>query len=497
MNLKYTKYKTTLAFLFLICFQIIPNKLNAQHSLMGAHNQDHSQRTVEQNMSGICDQVKTLVLNHDHEQARDVVYETLNENPNQPDCFFYNARLYFQHKLSGRHLHSKPTFDSLLVLYDTWFAASRNPNEVLNWKGRDIRDYYYKQPDSLRKYCAMYKRIYDADKENMHPFNLKMLASCACDLNGKIDVDSLWIFTKKQADTHQEAPWKATFKSLKRELISCPKVPCSKLHDLLHPILTSGKEGSEETLKLHVMLNQRGCAGYEHHTVINHKPTPKTETKVEPIETPKAKVEPKIEPKEEVKLQEVASAGTKMEVIETPVPKIEPVAEQPTPAPIKEEPIKESKFETLYKTGTVNMQMQEYTTALKNFEEAMNNANSPIEKADGYLGMALAADSLKDYVKAKEYAMIVHNLLPDEMDGLKFLFRLYQDVEKSCGFATAKERAGFCLVMSRISWDLSNSEESDGWKEKADLTELYNSGKAKKGDKVKVGCILNEEVELP
>lgn len=466
---------------------------------MGAHNQDHSQRNVaDQSMPGICEQVKTLVVNHDFEQARDVVYETLAENSIQPDCFFYNARLYFQHKLSGRHLHSKPTFDSLLVLYDTWFAASRNPNEVLNWKGRDVRDYYYKQPDSLRKYCAMYKRIYDADKENMHPFNLKMLASCACDLNGKIDIDTLWAFTKKQADRHQEAPWKATYKSLKRELISCPKVPCAKLHDLLHPVLTSGKEGSEETLKLHVMLNQRGCAGYEHHTVINHKPAPKPLAAAAPV--PIQKEEPKVE----VKLQEVASAETKMEILETPVIKEEPKQEQPAPVPvapvsvpIKEEPVKESKFETLYKTGTVNMQMLEFATALKNFEEAMNNANSPIEKADGYLGMALASDSLKDYAKAKEYAMIVHHLLPDELDGLKFLFRLYQNAEKSCGFATAKERAGFCLVMSRISWDLSNSEESDGWKEKADLTELYNSGKAKKGDKVKVGCIVNEEVELP
>jgi len=446
---------------------------------MGAHNQDHTQRTVDQSMPGICEHVKTLVLNHEHEQARDVVYETLNENPNQPDCFFYNARLYFQHKLSGRHLHSKPTFDSLLALYDTWFAASRSPNEVLNWKGRDIRDYYYKQPDSLRKYCAMYKRIYDADKENMHPFNLKMLATCACDLNGKIDVDSLWAFTKKQADTHQEAPWKATYKSLKRELISCPKVPCSKLHDLLHPVLTSGKEGSEETLKLHVMLNQRGCPGYEHHTVVNHKPAPN------PVAVKKA------EPKEEVKLQAIASAETKLEATENPAPK---KVEQ---APIKEEVIQLSKFETLYKTGTVNMQMQEFATALKSFEDAMNNASSPIEKADGYLGMALAADSLKDYTKAKEYAMIVHHLLPDEMDGLKFLFQLYQDAEKSCNFSTAKERAGFYLILSRISWDLSNSEESDGWKEKADLTELYRSGKAKKGDKVKVGCIVNEEVELP
>jgi tetratricopeptide (TPR) repeat protein len=480
---------------------------------MGAHNQDHSQRTVEeQNTSGICDLVKTLVLNHDHEQARDVIYEKLNENPNQPDCFFYNARLYFQHKLSGRHLHSKPTFDSLLILYDTWFAASRNPNEVLNWKGRDVRDFYYKQPDSLRKYCAMYKRIYDADKENMHPFNLKMLASCACDLNGKINIDSLWIFTKRQADTHQEAPWKATYKSLKRELISCSKVPCSKLHDLLHPVLSTGKEGSEETLKLHVMLNQRGCSGYEHYTVINHKPNaePKKEiakpqvvasviSKPEIVEKPKAKEEPKIEVQKEVKFQETASTETKLEVIETPVPKEEPVKEETAPiaVSIKEEIILPSKFETLYKNGNVNMQMREFATALKNFEEAMNNSNSPIEKADGYLGMALAADSLKDYAKAKEYAMIVHQLLPNEMDGLKFLFQLYQDAEKSCDFATAKERAGFCLVMSRISWDLSNSEESDGWKEKADLTELYNSGKAKKGDKVKVGCIINEEVELP
>jgi tetratricopeptide (TPR) repeat protein len=249
----------------------------------------------------------------------------------------------------------------------------------------------------------------------------------------------------------------------------------------LHPVLTSGKEGSEETLKLHVMLNQRGCSGYEHHTVINHKPA------TNPIQ--------KVEPKEEVKLQQVASTETKMEVIETPAPKVESKTEQP--APIKEEVIQLSKFETLYKTGTVNMQMQEYATALKSFENAMNNASSPIEKADGYLGMALAADSLKDYAKAKEYAMIVHHLLPDEMDGLKFLFQLYQDAEKSCGFATAKERAGFYLILSRISWDLSNSEESDGWKEKADLTELYRSGKAKKGDKVKVGCIVNEEVELP
>ena len=440
---------------------------------MGAHNQDHSQRSADQSMPGICEHVKTLVLNHDHEQARDVVYETLKENPNQPDCFFYNARLYFQHKLSGRHLHSKPTFDSLLILYDTWFASSRNPNEVLNWKGRDIRDYYYKQPDSLRKYCAMYKRIYDADKENMHPFNLKMLATCACDLNGKIDIDSLWIFTKHQANTHQEAPWKATYKSLKRELISCPKVPCSKLHELLHPILTSGKEGSEETLKLHVMLNQRGCSGYEHHTVINHKPT---QTAL------------KDAAKEETKLQEVASVESKSEKIETPIH---------NPVPIKEEEIILTKFETLYKTGTVNMQMLEYANALKSFENAMNNASSPIEKADGYLGMALAADSLKEYAKAKEYAMIVHHLLPDEMDGLKFLFRLYQDAEKSCGFKTDKERAGFYLVLSRMSWDLSNAEESDGWKEKADLFELYRSGKAKKGDKVKVGCIINEEVELP
>jgi hypothetical protein len=342
----------------------------------------------------------------------------------------------------------------------------------------------------------MYKRIYDADKENMHPFNLKMLVSCACDLNGKIDIDTLWAFTKKQANTHQEAPWKATYKSLKRELISCQKVPCTKLHDLLHPVLTSGKEGSEETLKLHVLLNQRGCSGYDHHTVVNHKPAPKPVVSPVPVQ--------KEEPKEEVKLQEVASAETKLEVIETPAPKEEPKQEQPVPAPvapvpapIKEEPIKESKFETLYKTGTVNMQMLEFAKALKSFEEAMNNASSPIEKADGYLGMALAADSLKDYAKAKEYAMIVHKLLPDEMDGLKFLFRLYQDAEKSCGFATAKERAGFYLILSRISWDLSNSEESDGWKEKADLTELYNSGKAKKGDKVKVGCIVNEEVELP
>lgn len=473
--------KAITAFLMLCC--CLGHPLQAQHGMSNiGHNHDHSERSYgDQSMPGVCENLKALVYNHEHEQARDFVYETIKENPSQPDCFFFNARLYFQHKLSGRHKHDKPTFDSLMAIYDTWFAASRNPNEVLNWKGRDIRDYYYKEPDSLRKYCAMYKRIYDADKENMHPFNLKMLAFCACDLNGKIDIDSLWHFTRKQALTHQEAPWKASYKSLKRELIACPKITCTKLHDLLHPAVASGKEGSEETLKLHVLLNQRGCAGFEHHTVANHQ---------------KVAVQKQESPKQEIPSQQIASAEDKMEVIEAPVVQAQEPAPAANTAPVKVEPVQASQFELLYKTATVSMQNQDYSSALNSFEEAMKNATSPIEKADAYLGMALASDSLKDYANAKEYAMTVHKLLPDEMDGLKFLHRLYQDAEKSCGF-NDKERSAFYLVLSRMAWDLSNAEESDGWKEKADLFELYRQGKAKKGEKVKLGCIVNEEVELP
>ncbi len=437
---------------------------------MGGHNQDHTQRKTEVGEPSVCQNLSAMVQNHDHEQAHDFIYENLEKNPNQPDCFFYNARLYFHHKLSGREKHSKPTFDSLIVLYDSWFAASRNPNEVLNWKGRDIRDYYYKEPDSLRKYCAMYKRIYDADKENMHPFNLKMLAFCACDLNGKIDIDSLWHFTKKQAERHSEAPWKASYKSLKRELIGCPKVSCAQLHSLLHPVLASGKEGSEETHKLHQLMAHRGCTGYVKSTAPTSAIAPLKESEKKAPEPEK--------------------------IPETPVKQIE----EPTKAviePIKEEPVKLSGFELLMKNGEVSIQSSDFPSALKNYDEATRIASNLIEKSDALLGMATASEAMNDFVKAKEYAMQVHHMLPDEMDGMKFISKIYQRAEENCEFKTPKEKSGYYIILSTIAWNLSSAEESDAWKEKAELTELYRSGGAKKGEKVKVGCFINEEVELP
>jgi len=424
-------------------------------------------------MPSVCQHLQSLVHHHEHDLAREFIYETLKENIHQPDCFFYNARLYFKHQLSVNESNPRPTFDSLMTFYNQWFAASRAPNMVLNWKGRDIRDFYIKKPDSLRKYCAMYKRIYDADKAVMHPYNLKVLAFCACDLHGKIDIDSLWHFTREQALHHHEAAWKASYKSLKRELIACPRVSCDKLHELLHPILNSGKEGTEETRQLSTLLGKRGCHGGNVPVAVE-TPEPEPSSGKESAQAAKS---PEPEPN---KTQEIPA---------------------PTPAPSSLEPLSEPElvtpYDALYKLAQKSMVDKKYTEALYGFGAALKSATNPIEKADSYMGMAVASDSLKDYASAKKYALTLHEMLPDELDGMRFLSKLYQKGEDFCGFHSPKELAAFYILLSNVSWNLGNSEEADGWRENANLHELYKSGTAQKGEKVKIGCFINEEIELP
>lgn len=473
--------KRTLYFLLAgFLLTLAPNTALAQQQYGDAgHHRSYIpvEKKGNDDMPSQCEHLQTLVHNHEHEDAKTFIYETLNDNKQQPDCFFYNARLYFNHKLSGSDHRSKPTFDSLMALYDHWFAASRTPNVVLNWKGRDIREFYVKRPDSLRKYCAMYKRIYDSDKYSMHPYNLKVLAFCACDLHGKIDVDSLWHFTKEQAQTHHEGAWKASYKSLKRELIACPRVSCEKLHHLLHPVISSGKEGSEETHHLATLLAKRGCkegvyvasADQTHATASSIAPSPLTETK---------KAEPK-------------AAPAHNPVAEKEVKKEEPLAEP------EAEPEMLTPFDALTKIAKKHMEDKKYKDALYGFEAAMKSATNPTEKADSYMGMAVAADSLKDYATAKKHAQTMHSLLPDEVEGMKFLAKLYHKAEAICHFNSAKEIAAFYVLMSNVAWNLGNSEEADGWRENANLNELYRTGTAQKGEKVMVGCFINEEVALP
>lgn len=446
----------------------------------GHHYQNRDENRGIEDVPSVCQHLQALVHNHEHEDAKYLIYETLKENVMQPDCFYYNARLYFNHRLSGGHdKGAKPLFDSLMAMYDHWFAASRAPTMVLNWKGRDLRDFYVKKPDSLRKYCAMYKRIYDADKESMHPYNLKVLAFCACDLHGKIDVDSLWHFTRSQALSHHEAAWKASYKSLKRELIACPRVSCSKLHALLHPVLSSGKEGSEETHKISTLLAHRGCRpdGTQDPTV--GFPAPETSL------TANAKTEDKTQHKTSVPEEGAAKEAGLVEEKPEQVP--EPLAE----------PEIVTAYDALFKIAEKHMQSKKYTDALYGFGAALKSATTPVEKADSYMGMAVAADSLKDYVNAKKYALAVHETLPDEVEGMKFLAQLYQKGEDFCRFGSAKEHAAFYVLLSNVAWNLGNSEEADGWRENANLNELYRTGAAQKGEKVMVGCFINEEVHMP
>ncbi|MBC7389337.1 MAG: hypothetical protein H7329_09015 [Opitutaceae bacterium] len=425
--------------------------VNAQQYSNSGYHHDHGQeKATDSDMPSVCEHLQALVKHQEHEQAHELIIETLKENPIQPDCFFFNAKLYFNHKLAGRDKHSKYLFDSLLVLYDKWFSSSRNPIEVLNNKGRDVKDYYYKQPDSLRKYCALYKRIYDADRENLHPYNLKMMAFCACDLHDKINIDTLWEFTKNKAITHNDHLWRAPYKSLKRELIKCPKMSCGQLHGYLHPDLLSGREGTAETQNVATLLVQRGCA------------TPKGME----IKTAMVSSDPKV----------VSSLA-----VNSPAEKKETV----------------NNFTDLFIKANNSMAEKKYAQAVENYSLAVKSATSPIEKADGYLGMATASEYLKDFKKAKEYATTVHELLPDETEGLRFLSKLYQKGERTCNFQTAKEIAAYNILLSNIAWSLSSSEESDAYKEKAELDELYKSGEAKSGDKVKLGCFIQEEVELP
>ena len=443
----------------------------------GHQHANHGQgdRGVE-DIPSICQHLQTLVHNHEHEDARYLIYETLKENTSQPDCFYYNARLYFAHQLSGGHTKgSKPLFDSLMNIYDHWFAASRAPTMVLNWKGRDLRDFYVKQPDSLRKYCAMYKRIYDADKESMHPYNLKVLAFCACDLHGKIDVDSLWHFTRDKAMANQEAAWKASYKSLKRELIACQRMSCSHLHSLLHPAMSSGKEGSEETGKIAALMAQRGCRsdGMQDPNVKFPVQASSSQHHRQKSQEEKATV-PKVKMEESKKNE----AGVK---------KADPL----------EEPEIMSAYDALFKIAQKHMMQKKYKEALYGFGAALKSATNPIEIADSYMGMAVASDSAKDYINAKKYAVAMHETLPDEVEGMKYLSRLYQKGEDYCGFHTPKEHAAFYVLLSNVAWNLGNSEEADGWRENANLNELYKTGNAQKGEKVMVGCFINEQVTLP
>lgn len=445
----------------------------------GGHQQTHHGQGDSKGMDdmpSVCQHLQALVHNHEHADAVHLIYETLKENKHQPDCFFYNARLYFAHRLSGSHVKgSKPLFDSLMTLYDDWFAASRAPTMVLNWKGRDLRDYYIKQPDSLRKYCAMYKRIYDADKESMHPYNLKVLAFCACDLHGKIDVDTLWHFTRNKALTNQEAAWKASYKSLKRELIACPRMSCVHLHSLLHPVMSSGKEGSEETGKIAALMSQRGCRPDGTQDPNVKPPAPVAASYTTASEAPVKKETTAKAPKEEKKKSE---------------------ADAPQPETL-EEPELVTAYDALFKIAQKHMMEKKFKEALYGYGAALKSATNPIEKADSYMGMALASDSAKDYASAKKYAMLVHETLPDEVEGMKYLSKLYQKGEDYCGFHTPKEHAAFYVLLSNVAWSLGNSEEADGWRENANLNELYRTGNAQKGEKVMVGCFINEEVTLP
>lgn len=425
---------------FVVAWLLLANNGFAQYgeTHVGYQAHDNLQLEADGNAASVCQHLQTLIRHHDHEITREFIYETLAENPAQPDCFFYNARSYFNHKISLNEKHPKSLFDSLMRFYEHWFAVSRHPNNVLNFKGLDLRNFYKHQPDSLRKYCALYKRIYEADRHAMHPYNLKVLSSCACDLNGHINVDTLWEFARHQAHTLKDVPWKAAYKSLKRDLIACPKISCEHLHKLLHPILASGKEGSEETHKLHALMAQRKCSGHE----------TAQETK-----TP-------------------AASSIQPEVTQLP-------------------------FDDKMQKAHVGMESKDYKKAFKLYEEALTKAASPVEKADAYLGMAVASDSMSFYVEARKYGKLVHETLPDETDGLKFLFKLYQKGEAYCGFHSAKEMAAYYILLSKMAWDLGNTEEADAWKENANLYELYHTGTAKKGDKVTVGCFINEEIELP
>ena len=428
-----------------------------QHSNTGYHLDHDQKKSTESDMPTVCEHLQTLVKHHEHEQAHDLINETLKENPIQPDCFFYNAKLYFNHKLAARDKNVKHLFDSLLVFYDKWFAVSRNPIEVLNYKGQDVRDYYYKQPDSLRKYCALYKRIYDSNKDNLHPYNLKMMAFCACDLNGKINIDSLWQFTKKQALTHHEHSWKASYRSLKRELIKCPKISCSQLQGYLHPDLVSGREGTEETQQVASLLVQRGCATPKGFTV---RPTSSTND---------------------------GNSGSSLNPGAN--------SNQPKRPEIVAEPV--NIYAGLFKSAKSDYDAKKYKTAIIKYSEATKSAGSPIEKADCYLGIAMAAEGMKDIKTAIQYAKRVHATLPDETEGLRYLSKLYQKGENTCHFENPKEQSAFYILLSNIAWNLSNNEESDAWKEKAELIDLYKTGKAVSGEKVKIGCFIEEVVELP
>ena len=450
--------------IFFVFILSLPQYVSGQqYSNSGYHHDHGQQKATETDMPSICEHLQSLLKHHYHQDAHELIVETMRDNPVQPDCFYHNARIYFSHKLSTREKHNKHLFDSLLVMYDKWFASSRNPNEVLNNKGIDVRDYYYKQPDSLRRYCALYKRIYEADKENLHPYNLKMMAFCACDLYGKISIDTLWQVTKQKASKSHEHLWKASYKSLKRELIKCPKLSCNQLNGYLHPDLVLGKDGSEETQKVAALLVERGC------------PTPAGFVVKAPASSGESK-----------------STAT---VTASAKPDNLPQAEL-TKAALAEQ-VSTSNYINLTRMADTYMLDKRYSDALDNYTLAVRSASSPIEKADGYLGMAIAADSLKDYKRAKEYGKTVHQLLPDETDGMRFLLHLYQKGEHTCHFETPKEQAALYILLSNIAWKLSSSEESDAWKEYANLGDLYKSGQAKKGDKVMVGCFIEEEVELP
>jgi TolA-binding protein len=492
-----SRYKIIFRTIFVLLYAVTIHSFG-QHTEQGYHGQGQAQNQQENlDMPGVCQQLATLVRHHAHEEAHALIYETIAENPSQPDCFYYNARLYFSHKLSGSH--SKPLFDSLMTLYEYWFSSSRHPIEVLNWKGRDLREFYNNRPDSLRKYCAMYKRIYDADKNSMHPYNLKVLAFCACDLHGKIDIDSLWSFTKHQSEKHQEMLWKASYKSLKRELIACPRVSCDKLHELLHPTLHSKKEGPNESHQISTLLAKRGCKASETGALIAHTaPTPRKEEPKTAPSTPapeQAKTDdfPTIEPQSLNPSVNQPVPETKAE----PTPTDDPFAVSGTQKTQDEDNMVLTSFDVMYKKAKGLLKNQAYKEAMKEFEEAMKASSTPIEKADCYLGMAVASDSLKDYPNAKMFGLQVHQTLPDEIEGLRFLEQLYKKGEVVCGFHTPKEMAGYYILLSALAWELGNSEESDGWKSNANLPELYKSGQAKQGEKVKVGCFFNEEVTLP
>jgi tetratricopeptide (TPR) repeat protein len=153
---------------------------------------------------------------------------------------------------------------------------------------------------------------------------------------------------------------------------------------------------------------------------------------------------------------------------------------------------KEPTFNSLFNQAKLLQKERRLSEASTAYAKAEKMARIPPQKSACYLGIAQCLEKQKINNKAKEFALLASEADPQNQESFLFLAQLYQKAEATCAFANEGEKLGVQLLIAQ------NLQKAGKKEEAAVYTNKVNSIKTKTAlpDKVKVGCFVNEEVEL-